>query len=99
MEVQGYIINHINLTSKDYYDLLIKLENIIGAKANVTIKEIWENIGGIGAAGNESSVNKTISEEKTEKEAKGELLIWISIIAVIVGVILVYILKKRKNNK
>ncbi len=34
----------INLTSGKFYDLLVKLEGIIGAKANITIKTINEQI-------------------------------------------------------
>jgi subtilisin family serine protease len=32
----------LNLSSKDYYDLLVKLDGIAGGKATVTIKEIYE---------------------------------------------------------
>jgi hypothetical protein len=40
----------INLASEDYYDLSIKLESIVGGKANVTIKEIYKLINKLNEA-------------------------------------------------
>lgn len=34
----------LNLSSKDYYNLLVKLESIAGGKANITIQSIYEKI-------------------------------------------------------
>jgi hypothetical protein len=96
----------LNMTSKDYYDLLIKLENIIGAKANVTIKTINEkitNMAGeniISRGENESSMNKTASQE-IKKNARSRLLIWIltGVIIIILAAVIIYLVPKYKFYK
>jgi len=53
-----------NLTSDEYYDLYLRLESIVDKKANLTIKEIYENISGQL----NQSKNITVEKEEFEKD-------------------------------
>jgi hypothetical protein len=54
----------INLTSSKYYDLLVRLEGIIGTKANITIKSINEQIE------NKIETNKNATGAQIETPSK-----------------------------
>ena len=69
----------INLTSKDFYELYIKLESIIEKKANITIKSIYEKITGKDKNSEVDETDVNIGEERTS-EAR---LNWRNLAAVI----------------
>ena len=69
----------INLTSKDFYELYIKLESIIEKKANITIKSIYEKITGKDKNSEVNETDVNIGEERTS-EAR---LNWRNLAAVI----------------
>ncbi|MEK6893485.1 MAG: S8 family serine peptidase [Nanoarchaeota archaeon] len=97
----------INLTSPEYYDLFIKLEEIKNNKANLTIKNIKELINATqllqnksiatdGEKGNETSKNNSSDEEANNKEVYAPLKYSIAlVILVVIAVILIKIFKKK----
>ncbi|MEM4271706.1 MAG: C1 family peptidase [Candidatus Pacearchaeota archaeon] len=96
----------VNLTSKDYYDLYVKLESIASNKANVTIKAVYEMIPVLPAITQNitgksnfttARTNETIFE--TQKGASTTKIIIVIAIIVLAGFagFLVYYLVKRKD--
>jgi len=80
----------MNLDEDNYYDLLIKLDDIIGETVKLTMKAIKESITGTnsgGIFGNNTSKNSII-------------YLWIALIAVAIIIILVilFILRKRRQT-
>ena len=64
---------NLNLSSANYYDLFVKLENIISSKANITIKSIKEEIPKpvnqtAGKLEGETCINCGETEDKKEKK-------------------------------
>ena len=73
----------LNLTSKEFYDLFVKLESINDKKANLTIQTINEPI--IGPETKNNEINENISETEDTRNKGNNFLI-------IFGVILIFIL-------
>ena len=68
----------LNLSSSEYFDLEIKLKNISSGKANLTLKEIYENI--FPVEDRFSIQNKSSGDEKDyeiEKEFEKEILVFV----------------------
>jgi len=93
----------LNLTSPDYYDLYIKLEDISYGKANLTIKSIYEKIikeeekVKIVAYENESENDN----EKNEIETPGldfSYIDYIKALVLAIGIIIYIIIKKIKRR-
>jgi subtilisin family serine protease len=100
-----------NLSSPEYYNLYVKINNIENYKANLTIKTIWEKISLTSQVGELTDKDlKVISEEKQEKIFfRPELFIWIIgiVILIIIGFVFYHYKKfiiglfgmKEKNKK
>jgi|TARA_Y100000310_G_scaffold255224_1_gene262559 subtilisin family serine protease len=100
----------LNLTSPDYYDLYVKLEDIISNKAKITIQTINEQI-----SGNPEIIKEIIKDNETDKDfeeqtkeikknikflnleiIKLKTIIYISIPIFIIIVIFILITRKRR---
>ena len=101
----------LNLTSPDYYDLYLKLENISGNKAKLTIQLIRENMqkpAPITESAVEKNEEKLIEKEeikKTEEETKimpdikkFKLIVY-SIILMIIITLIILLISERKYIK
>jgi len=99
----------LNLTSSDYYDLYVKLEEIIGTKAKITIQTIQEEIPkptpitGKTVEEGEDEVEKEGIEKKIEfldmEIKKLKTIIYISIPIFIIAIIFLLLRKRRRKNK
>jgi hypothetical protein len=95
----------LNLTSKNYYDLQIKLENISSGKANLTIKKIFETrseFASIDKGQEYHTMNETNESGDIIQSGlmnKTELKIVSTILAVIVLAIIYFLTRKTKNKK
>ena len=78
----------LNLTSPDYYNLLIKLESIANKKAKLTIQTIYESIAKKVEAGNVTEEKDFEGEKLKEKESEKKSPIQYIIGAIILIVIL-----------
>ena len=90
----------LNLTSPDYYDLLIKLNSIKDSKANMTMQQIYEEIPKKLTEKNITIATSTESQQtkqKNEKESYLKCAVLISAIAIIVvAIALICFVKTRK---
>ncbi len=90
----------LNLTSATHYDLFVKLENIVGTTANVTVRVISElipasnssstsssTINGTNNATTQDNQNATSSGQGEKGEKRGRIWIISIIILVILGII------------
>ncbi len=100
----------LNITSDEYYDLFIKLDNIITGKANVTIKKINESINRnvlIKAFNNTEKTNDTnVTNTSNGKKGNNNYLKYSFYAGILViGLIIVYIISiiiiqiKREKQK
>lgn len=94
----------INLTSPDYYNLYIKLDEIVNNKAKLTIQTIKEQI--IPETGKIPEKNESKTNEKPDEGTKAieeikHNSIFLIVVAIILIIILFYILEKieRKRNR
>lgn len=87
----------LNLTSSDYYNLLIKLNSIKNNKANLTIQEINEPIKEQNNTSNNEQLND--SENPIIKDIKNNKKIVIIFISTIVIIFVVYFLRKKHYHK
>jgi hypothetical protein len=94
----------LNLTSKDYYDLLVRVESISGANANITIKSIHEIIAepAVEVTG-EKNETKAVEQEMPAKTRQNRIIgIVVSVLVLVlvaVGIVaLVLLLKRRKRS-
>ena len=91
----------INITSSDYYELLIKVVSIEKNSANITIKEIRELI-----ASEESELNLTEDRHIHEdKDVSKDYIVWIIVIVALVVILILiraltlYFVRIDKKNK
>lgn len=84
----------INLTSINYYDLYIKVENVTKNSAGITLKEINESIY---PAGNNASRGKRydISQNDTTPKESNNVLVYVGI-ALVAGILLFWFLMKNR---
>lgn len=95
----------VELTGDNYYDLLVKLNNIVNNRANFTITSINEAISsptsneltGIGANNNQTATNNDNNTVGTEKKSMNSFVIWT--IAIVAIVVLLIILLWYYNKK
>jgi hypothetical protein len=95
----------LNVTNDMFYDLFIKVENIIGARANVTIRQINESIkpmepsGGKKAGANQSSGGmKVIMNDYFTKRGSNKYTI-IAVVVVLAIIISVAIYSRKGKKK
>ncbi|MBU4117067.1 MAG: hypothetical protein KKG94_04920, partial [Nanoarchaeota archaeon] len=97
----------LNLTSPDYYDLYVKLENIVNKKANITIQTINEKILKQPTRTiHEESLNET-KEQDSEEEIKSlnsgteklKIIIYILMLIFIIAFIFILLRKLDKKNE
>lgn len=81
----------LNLTSPDYYDLYLKLENITYNKVNLTIQEINESII--------SEVKEEIEEEIDSEKNQNYSITIICVLGILILLYFGYKFFKEKNNK
>ncbi|VVB78120.1 Right handed beta helix region [uncultured archaeon] len=79
------------LDNDEYYDLYVKLNNIVNKKANVTVKNIHEKITGDAVLVNE---NKTAITNNTQVESPKEnpdsiITIWLKVCLIIIIVLVI----------
>jgi hypothetical protein len=97
--------NKVNLTSPDYYDLLVRLEEISDSKANITVQTISEDIPEtLGIVSNDTNVTTAdgLGEEVGEAKIPTKyIILGIIVVAVLAGLgyFLVPHLKKKKKLK
>jgi chitodextrinase len=97
----------LNLTSKDYYDLLVKLNSIINGKANLTIRTIEEAILQIEEESDETNGGAEIKEDENVKDGISEkwvfslgfLLTFSVLIILTILIYFVVIVLEHKSNK
>ena len=92
----------LNLTSKDYYDIYIKLNSIKNFKANLTIKTIYEFIPPkIETKENETTIKDSLKDEAPQqpKILRIESLKTYLIIILIIIVILLITLREHRRKK
>ncbi len=98
----------LNLTSLEYYDLVVKLESIKGTKANISIKKINERINSfnlIKYENNKSDEKKYyINEEDNtdvEESQSNSNFPWSYLIStlILITLIAIYFYRKRKPNR
>ncbi len=85
----------LSLSSKEYYDLYIKLENITDGLANITIKAIYELIEPIESIV-EAPNNTNIPEDVCVEEPNNNWIIYI--IEIILVIILFFIIKINSSR-
>jgi subtilisin family serine protease len=97
----------INLTSKEYYDLYVKLNSIINGKASLTIQTIKERIPNsdliTGEVVQSSDKDSDNSEEQELRTLAGELknlklIVYILVLGIIL-IILILLLKGKNESK
>ncbi len=104
----------LNISSADYYDLYIKLESIVNNKANITIKEIREQMAKVidntkdsrtGATGTDTSAssgeNQTVINSINDFLGRAERsgkVDFISALAIIIVMILFAVYYKEKHE-
>ncbi|MEK6885520.1 MAG: hypothetical protein AABX17_00980 [Nanoarchaeota archaeon] len=90
----------VETTGDDYYDLLVKLNNIISSKANITISYVHELVGevpGEDLSQNETTTNgDNVSESENEKQTRNVYYIGGAIILL---VIIVFLILKNKRKR
>ena len=87
----------LNLTSSNYYDLYVKLESIIGSKANITIKNIKEEIKAAGTAPQQNNTNTpsiAVSEELKISQKSIQNYIYYTIGILVLGIVIVLFTRK-----
>jgi len=87
----------INLTSENYYNLYIYLENITNGKANITIQSINEQMTPIN-----NIINQTIVVESADNKASKDylmLVIFISIIIICIVAFIIYLIERRIEKR
>jgi len=97
----------LNLTSPDYYDLYVKLENIVNKKANITIQTINEKILKQPTRTiHEESLNETKEQDSGEEikslnngMEKLKIIIYILILIFIIAFIIILLRKLDKKNE
>lgn len=94
----------INLTSADYYDLFIKLENIENNKAKITIQTIHEEIPKqkdkpISEASNESIESNEIEKNINYLISEIRKLRIFIILIIMISLISIILIVKKKNEK
>jgi len=88
----------VNLTSKNYYDLLVKLENITNDKAEITIKSISipiKKIDDVTMHITQKSENKTIANKTSVADDNRQIKIVLLVLLFIIS----YLLMTRKTKK
>ena len=98
----------LNLSSKDYYDLYVKLESIKSGKANITMKSIYERVIGVEdntpinkteviSTDEKNNVTTQISENKTTSRLPTYAIVLIVLGLILAAVyLLIKIIRKRK---
>jgi len=82
----------LNLTSKNYYDLFIKLNSITNNIAELTIQLINESI--------EIKTTKTVVKEVVKTEVlKGKDYFWVIIVSIVILVSIVFVVIKSNSKK
>jgi subtilisin family serine protease len=94
----------LNLSSEDYYDLLVKLESIVSGRANITIKNIYEKIETYEEPEEPIFAIKTKEESSPNSNLDflEKVLLQIIILFVITSLIILIgrkIIKREKINK
>ncbi len=85
----------LNLTSKDYYSLYIKLNNIVNGKADITIQTIHEPIPLVVGDSNMNETNQTNTEsEKIIIYVRDNKVIIYSVVLSLIIVLAVYLTMK-----
>jgi hypothetical protein len=94
----------INLTSTEYYDLYIKIENVTRYNANITIKSIEELINPHRLIKYDNQTNETdkgkrygIFDEKVQNNERSLLPLYITLVLLIC--VFFYFLLRKKNGK
>src|SRR3989344_1485845 len=86
----------LNLTNKDYYDLLIKLDSIFNGKVNITLREINESMNMVSIDNGQTNAFKNTANDKLIKDSLIKQRIYffaieiILIIAIIIYAIYIY---------
>jgi hypothetical protein len=94
-----------NLTNADYYDLFVRLNNISSGKANITIKEIKDNIiilKPVVKNNTFENINKTFEDEKVSENLKSnyrDYLFFIIVGSILFIFIIIFLILKSKVLK
>jgi len=92
------------LTNDSFYDLLVKLNNLVENKANLTIKQIYEEISAEGKKeerkeGKEVGEEEKRKEEEKPSEVKRYLFFWVIGLIVIIVILVAYLKKYIKYRR
>ncbi|MDD5193700.1 MAG: hypothetical protein PHF67_03875, partial [Candidatus Nanoarchaeia archaeon] len=94
----------LNLSSSDYYDLYLKLDDIKDNKAKITIQTIHEEIPKIGVEikinDSEKEVEKPFIEgtDYRDTQIKTLKILFFAIVTIFIIIILLILLIKRKDR-
>ena len=90
----------VEVTGDNYYDLLIKLDDIISGKADVTINSIYELIGGdLDQSGQGTTTDGDVSESQDKEKGSSNWWIWTILIVGLIIISWYLITNKRKKGK
>ncbi len=89
------------LTNDNFYDLLVKLNNLVDNKANLTIKQIYEKIEvkEEEKVGESREVGEEERKEEKPLDVKKYLVFWVIILIVIIIILITYSRKHIKYKR
>ncbi|MBU0760264.1 MAG: hypothetical protein KJ858_01070, partial [Nanoarchaeota archaeon] len=89
----------VNLDNDNYYDLLVRLDNVTASRANVFIQEISEEIESEVVGEDEIPPEEIIIKEIKEENNLGLYLGIIGLVLAVGGLILFFVFKKKKHKR
>ena len=97
-----YYEKKFDVTEDNYYDIYVKLNNIENNKANLTVKNIHEEIHETDSGITGDAIGEEDSEEGEEELVKGDdnlTWLWILIAVIVLAIIAFVIYQSQKKRK